>query len=249
MHSNKVSIVTIVRNRVDLIAQAISSVRAQTYPLVEHVIIDGASTDGTLEVVNDLIGNNTIFISESDRGIYDALNKGILLSTGDIIGVLHSDDFFSDELVIEEVAELFEDPSVDLVYANLEYVSKSNQAKVIRHWEAGLFSKEKLAWGWMPPHPTVFFRRYIYEAHGGYDLSFKISGDYDFLLRIFSRVDIKYVYLKRVIVKMRIGGESNRSLRHLLLKMREDYRSIRKNRVGGLKTIIFKTLLKLHQFF
>jgi glycosyltransferase involved in cell wall biosynthesis len=249
MQSNKVSIITVVRNRVEVIGQAISSVRAQSYPLVEHVIIDGASTDGTLEVAKDLISDETIFISEPDRGIYDALNKGILLSTGDIIGVLHSDDFFSDELVIEQVAQLFEDPSVDLVYADLEYVSKSNHAKVIRHWKAGQFSKEKLAWGWMPPHPTVFFRRNIYEDHGGYDLSFNISGDYDFLLRIFSRVDIKYVYLKRVIVKMRIGGESNRSLRHLLLKMREDYRSIKKNRVGGLKAIFFKNLLKLYQLF
>jgi glycosyltransferase involved in cell wall biosynthesis len=248
MSSNKVSIITVVKNRVDLVGQAISSVQAQSYPLIEHVIVDGASTDGTIEVAKRLINDKTIFISESDRGIYDALNKGVLLSTGDIIGVLHSDDCFSDDFVIAQVAELFEDPLVDLVYADLEYVSQSNQAKIIRRWSAGQFSKEKLAWGWMPPHPTVFFRRRVYEIYGGYDLSFKISGDYDFLLRILSVVDIKYAYLQRVIVMMRVGGKSNNTLRHLLLKMREDYRSIKKNKIGGLKTIFFKNLLKLHQF-
>jgi glycosyltransferase len=249
MSNIKVSIITIVRNRVRVIGQAISSVQTQDCPHIEHVIIDGASTDGTLELIRKLIGENTVLVSEPDGGIYDALNKGIVNSTGDVIGVLHSDDYFADGLVISEVAKVFEDPSVDIVYGDLDYVSKTDTAKIIRHWEAGCFSREKLGWGWMPPHPAVFFRRKIYEVYGGYDSSYKISGDYDIILRNFGVDDIKSVYIKRVLVKMRIGGESNRSLYHLLLKMKEDYRAIQKNKVGGFKTLIFKSLSKLHQLF
>lgn len=249
MSNIKVSIITVVRNRVDVISQAVTSVQTQDCPNIEHVIIDGASADGTLELIRKLVGARTVLISESDAGIYDALNKGIANSTGDIIGILHSDDYFADEFVISDVAKAFEDSSVDIVYGDLDYVSKADPTKIIRHWEAGNFSKEKLLRGWMPPHPTVFFRRKIYEVYGGYDASYKISGDYDIILRNFCRNDIKSAYLKRVLVKMRIGGESNRSLYHLLLKMREDYRAIQKNKVGGFKSLIFKSLSKLHQLF
>lgn len=248
MSNIKISIITVVRNRVNVIGQAISSIRSQSYHQIEHVIIDGASTDGTLQLIQKVAGENAALISEPDSGIYDALNKGILNSTGDVIGVLHSDDYFADELVISQVSKLFEDPSVDIVYGDLDYVSNVDLDKVIRHWVAGEFSQAKLAWGWMPPHPTVFIRRSIIEKYGSYDTSYRISGDYDSLLRYFGRDKPGAIYLKRVLVKMRIGGESNQSISHIMRKMREDYRALRQNRVGGIGALIWKNFSKVGQF-
>jgi glycosyltransferase len=249
MSKIKVSIITVVRNRVNVIAHAISSIQDQDYPNIEHVIIDGASTDGTLEIIRQFIGAKTILISEPDSGIYDALNKGIVNSSGDVIGVLHSDDYFSDELVISQVAELFEDPKVDIVYGDLDYVLNADSGRIIRHWVAGEFSQKKLSWGWMPPHPAVFIRRSFMELYGAYDTSYRISGDYDSLLRYFGLGKAKAIYLKRVLVKMGVGGVSNGSLRHLLLKVNEDYRAVKENKVGGIKTLISKSLRKVHQLF
>ena len=248
MSNIKVSIITVVRNRVNVISQAISGVQSQDYPHIEHVIIDGASTDGTLDLIKRLIKEKTVLISESDSGIYDALNKGIVNSTGDVIGVLHSDDYFSDELVISQVSKLFEDPSVDIVYGDLDYISNAVPDKIIRHWIAGEFSQAKMTWGWMPPHPTVFIRRSIIDTYGAYDTSYRISGDYDSLLRYFWRGKPKAIYLKRVLVKMRVGGESNRSIRHIMRKMSEDYRALRQNRVGGFGALIWKNISKVSQF-
>lgn len=248
MSNTKISIITVVRNRVKVVGQAISSVQTQDYQHIEHVIIDGASTDGTLELIQKLVGKDTVLISEPDSGIYDALNKGVINSTGDVIGVLHSDDFFSDELVISQVSKLFEDPSIDIVYGDLDYVSSIDSDRVIRHWVAGEFSQKKLSWGWMPPHPTVFIRRSIIETYGAYDTGYRISGDYDSLLRYFGRGKAKAIYLKRVLVKMRVGGESNRSLRHIMKKMSEDYRTLRQNRVGGFGALMWKNISKFGQF-
>ena len=248
MSNIKISIITVVRNRIKLISQAISSVQSQDCQNIEHVIIDGASTDGTLELIQKLVGEKTVLISEPDSGIYDALNKGIVNSTGDVIGVLHSDDYFSDGLVVSQVAKLFEDPSIDIVYGDLDYVSSIDSDKVIRRWVAGEFSQKKLSWGWMPPHPTVFIRRSIIEAYGAYDTGYRISGDYDSLLRYFGRGKARAIYLKRVLVKMRVGGESNRSLRHIMRKMAEDYRTLRQNRVGGFGALIWKNISKIGQF-
>jgi glycosyltransferase len=249
MSKIKVSIITVVRNRVNVIAQAITSIQDQDYPNIEHVIIDGASTDGTLDLIRKMINARTVLISEPDGGIYDALNKGIVNSSGDVVGILHSDDYFSDELVISQVAELFEDPKVDIVYGDLDYVSNTNSGKIVRHWVAGDFSKTKLSWGWMPPHPAVFIRRSFVGLYGAYDTSYRISGDYDLLLRYFGLGKAKAIYLKRVLVKMGVGGVSNGSLRHLLLKVNEDYRAVKENKVGGIKTLISKSLRKVHQLF
>lgn len=248
MPNIKVSIITVVRNRVNVVSQAISSVQTQDFPCIEHVIIDGASTDGTLELIDGLIDAQTIFVSEPDGGIYDALNKGIAHATGDVIGVLHSDDYFSDGLVVSQVAKLFEDTSIDIVYGDLDYVSSIDSDKIIRHWVAGEFSQKKLSWGWMPPHPSVFIRRSIIETYGAYDTGYRISGDYDSLLRYFGRGKATAIYLKRVLVKMRVGGESNRSLRHIMRKMAEDYRTLRQNRVGGFGALIWKNISKIGQF-
>jgi glycosyltransferase involved in cell wall biosynthesis len=248
MSKIKVSIITVVRNRVNVIAQAISSIQDQDYPNIEHVIIDGASTDGTLDLIRKMINARTVLISEPDGGIYDALNKGIVNSSGDVVGILHSDDYFSDELVISQVAELFEDPKVDIVYGDLDYVSNTNSGKIVRHWVAGDFSKTKLSWGWMPPHPAVFIRRSFVELHGAYDTSYQISGDYDSLLRYFGIGKAKVSYLKRVLVKMRVGGESNRSFKRIIKKTTEDYRALRSNQIGGIGALSWKNISKLGQF-
>ena len=153
-------------NRVTVIRDALESVARQTYPEVEQVVVDGGSSDGTLDVVRSFDGRRLRVLSEPDEGIYDALNKGIRLATGDVIGLVHSDDLLASESVLQRVARAFADPSVDLVYGDLEYVSRRDTAKVIRHWRAGPFSRERLRRGWMPPHPTVFVRRCVFERLG-----------------------------------------------------------------------------------
>ena len=245
----KVSVVTAVWNRETTIGGAIDSVAAQTYPTIEHLVIDGASTDGTLAQVEARRRPGMVVISERDAGIYDALNKGLAASTGDVVGLLHSDDFFAHARVIERVAALFDDPAVDAVYGDLDYVSASDTTKIIRHWRAGEATRARLARGWMPPHPTLFVRRHVFETHGAYDTRYRIAADYDAVLRWFGRAGITSAYLPEVLVKMRVGGESNASIRKILRKSREDYRALRTNRIGGIGTLIAKNLSKLPQFF
>ena len=188
-------------------------------------------------------------ISEPDKGIYDALNKGIARSTGDVIGLIHSDDFFADEKVLERVAAAFSDPDIDAVYGDLEYVAAADPTRVVRRWRAGNFTPRKLAWGWMPPHPTLFMRRRVFEAHGAYDASYHIAADYDAILRWFGQGGIRTAYIPEVLVKMRLGGKSNRSLRSIFRKSLEDYRALRSNKVGGIGALAAKNLSKLPQFF
>lgn len=245
----KVSVVTAVWNRETTIGGAIDSVAAQTYSTIEHLVIDGASTDGTLTQVEARRRPAMVVISERDAGIYDALNKGLAASTGDVVGLLHSDDFFAHARVIERVAALFDDPAVDAVYGDLDYVSASDTTRIIRHWRAGEATRARLARGWMPPHPTLFVRRHVFETHGAYDTRYRIAADYDAVLRWFGRAGITSAYLPEVLVKMRVGGESNASIRKILRKSREDYRALRTNRIGGIGTLIAKNLSKLPQFF
>lgn len=244
-----ISIITAVHNRKDSIRQAINSVQQQTYQNIEHLVIDGASNDGTLEIVKKFQDHRSRLVTEPDSGIYDALNKGLALASGDIVGVLHSDDLFADNQVLADVALAFLNPDVDVVYGDLDYVAKRNIDKLIRHWVAGSYSRNFLARGWMPPHPTLFIRRRIIQQLGGYDTSFRISADYEVILRYFGSGSVRAVYIPRVLVKMRVGGESNRSLANIWLKTKEDYRALRKNRVGGLGTLIWKNLSKVRQFF
>lgn len=205
---------------------------------------DGGSTDGTLDILS---GYSAETISAPDEGIYDAINKGISRATGDIVGLLHSDDFFASETVLCEVARAFEDPSVDGVYGDLQYVSAQNRSRVIRHWISGSYSPERLKYGWMPPHPTLYLRREVYERWGHYDTSFRIAADYDAMLRWMTAGQVNLFYLPQVLVKMRAGGASNRSLAQILLKSREDLRAIRGNGVGGVPTLACKNLRKVGQ--
>ena len=244
----KFSIITAVFNRAGTVAQAINSVRSQVDVEVEHVVVDGASRDGSVAILQAMQHPGMVLISEPDRGIYDALNKGVHLATGDFVGLMHSDDFFADERVLVDVAKAFEDPSVDAVYGDLDYVAKDNPSHIVRKWRSGEYSRGRLAWGWMPPHPTLFLRRSVLERWGGYDASYRIAADYDSVLRFFGRGGIRPAYIPRVLVKMRVGGESNRSLGRILQKSFEDYRALRSNGVGGFGALAWKNLSKVGQF-
>lgn len=243
-----ISVITAVFNRADTIGQALDSVRAQTCPGVEHVVIDGASTDGTVAVLESRREGIAVLVSERDAGMYDALNKGLGLAAGEVVGLMHSDDFYADEGVLEKVAAAFGDPDVDGVYGDLDYVAKDDSGRIIRRWRSGAYDPAKLAWGWMPPHPTLYVRQRVIEKWGGFDTSFDIAADYDQMLRYLAKGRIRLAYIPEVLVKMRVGGESNRSLSRIIQKSREDYRALRSNGVGGIGALAWKNLSKVGQF-
>jgi glycosyltransferase involved in cell wall biosynthesis len=244
----KISVITVVFNRSGLIGDAIKSVCDQSYTEVEYIIQDGGSTDGTLDVIESSKSFASV-VSEPDNGIYDAINRGIGRASGSVIGLLHSDDFFAHAGVLELVAKALEDPNVDGVYGDLQYVAYGDPRRVIRNWRSGSYMPLKLRYGWMPPHPTLYLRREVFDNWGLYDTSYQISADYDAMLRYLVRGQIKLAYIPEVLVKMRVGGESNRSLGRVLLKSREDLQAIRRNGVGGLGTLACKNLSKVPQFF
>lgn len=243
-----ISIVTAVFNRALTIGEAIESVQNQTYPHVEHIVKDGGSHDGTLEKIIALANPSTKLISDEDTGIYDAINRGIERASGEIIGLMHSDDLFADNQVLAKVATALNDPNIDGVYGDLLYVAADDPSRVVRHWRSGEYRAALLARGWMPPHPTVYLRREVFENFGLYDTSFRIAADYDAMLRYLVKGHIRLAYIPEVLVKMRLGGESNRSLARILLKSREDLRALRTNGVGGIGTLAGKNLSKLGQF-
>jgi glycosyltransferase len=245
----KISIITAVYNNRDTVAQALDSALAQNHPDIELVVIDGGSTDGTLQVLQGYADRLAVLVSEPDRGIYDALNKGIARASGEVVGFLHSDDLLADERVLSRIAQAFGDPKIDAAYGDLLYVRKDDPTKVVRTWRSAAFSPTRLAHGWMPPHPTLYVRRAVYERLGGYDTSYRIAADYDCMLRLLGKGGIRAVHIPEVLVKMRVGGASNRSLKNILQKSREDYRALRTNEVGGLRALAWKNLSKLPQFF
>ncbi|MER8710517.1 glycosyltransferase [Mesorhizobium sp. M1088] len=244
----KISIVTAVYNRQGTIGEAIRSVQAQNYRNVEHLIQDGGSTDGTLEIVESLANSLTYVVSVRDAGIYDALNRGIARASGDVIGVMHSDDLFASDNILGKVALAFEDNKIDGVYGDLQYVSASDPNQLIRYWRSGPYEPRLLGRGWMPPHPTLYLRRSVFERLGCYDTSYQIAADYDAILRWLNFGKISLCYIPEVMVKMRVGGESNRSIERVIRKSLEDYSAIRRNGVGGLGVLIQKNTSKLKQF-
>lgn len=248
-----VSIITACCNSVITLSDTLSSIRSQQGLTFESILIDGGSTDGTLALIEAEHAKPDTplsrWISEPDQGIYDALNKGIALSQGEILGFLHADDVFAHPTVLKQVSECFEDPVILACYGDLEYVWRDDPTRVLRHWRAGRFTPARLHWGWMPPHPTLYVRRSWYEAHGGFDTRYQIAADYDLILRLFSGLsESQVVYLPEVLVRMRTGGASNRSLRNILRKSTEDYQALRSNRVGGFGALAWKNLSKLGQF-
>lgn len=244
----KISVITAVHNRRDTLADAVRSLQGQTHDNFEHVVMDAQSTDGSLDLLAELADTRMNLVSERDDGIYDALNKGMARATGDVIGLMHSDDFFASDTVLELVAQAFEGRDVDAVYGDLDYVSAADPDRVIRHWASGEFTRSKLKRGWMPPHPALYIRREVVDRWGGYDTDYQIAADYDAILRWFGQGRIKACYVPRVFVKMRVGGESNRSFERVARKSREDYRALRANKIGGFGALAWKNLSKLGQF-
>ena len=231
----KISIITVVYNNKWTIQDAMSSVLSQDYDDLEYIIVDGASTDGTIELINDVVKKyperSIRFISEKDDGIYDAMNKGIELATGEVVGLLNGDDIYADNLVLKKVAGVFADPSIDSCYADLVYVDKYDLNKVIRYWKScdyrnGLFSK-----GWAPPHPTFFVHRKVYEKYGVFDLSYSMGNDVDLMMRFLSKYKLKSVYVPDIFVKMRLGGVSNRNVINIVSQNLELFRAGKKNDV------------------
>jgi len=245
----KISLITAVYNNAKTIASALDSVLAQKGADLELIVIDGGSTDGTLEVLQGYADHLAVLVSEPDNGIYYALNKGIGLASGEVVGFLHSDDLLASENVLNRVSEVFADSKVGAIYGDLVYVRKDNSDVIIRYWKSGDFSSARLGWGWMPPHPTFYVRRSVYERLGMYDTEYRIAADYDCILRFLGKGNIQVVYIPEVLVKMRVGGASNRSLKNILRKSLEDYRALKNNGVGGLGTLVWKNLSKLPQFF
>lgn len=247
-----ITIVTACFNNEKTIADTLKSVRAQTFVGIEHVIIDGASTDKTMEVVSEEGEHVSKCISEPDAGIYDALNKGIALATGDIIGFLHADDMLAYNGAISDIVAAFSDASVCAVYGDLQYISRNNPSKVVRTWRSSSYEFGSLKKGWMVAHPTFYVRREWYSRIGGFDREYKISADYLSMLRLFGCKDFHALYLPKVLVKMRLGGASNKSIPALIRKLREDWFSLRLvgfTYLQSLLALIWKNLGKLHQFF
>jgi len=244
----KITVITAVFNRAATVGQAAASVLSQSHRDIEHLVRDGGSTDGTLEVVRGIGDPRMHIVSEPDGGIYDALNRAIARATGDVVGLMHSDDFFAHQHVLEGVAAAFNDPSVEGVYGDLEYVSAADPARGIRHWRAAAYAPERLARGWMPPHPTLYLSREVFARWGGYDTSYRIAADYEAMLRWLVRGQVRLAYLPGVMVRMRMGGASNGSIRRILRKSREDYRAMRAHSVGGAGTLAMKNALKISQF-
>ncbi len=242
------TIITAVWNRARTLGQALDSLEAQTCADWEHVVQDGGSTDGTLALLAGRADPRRHLVSERDGGIYDALNRALARAGGEVVGVLHSDDFFAHPQVLARVALRMRETGADAVYGDLDYVSASDPSRVIRHWRSGDFHASSLRRGWMPPHPALFLRREVITRLGGYDTSFRIAADYDSILRYFGAGGISAAYLPEVLVKMRVGGESNRSLGRILRKSGEDLRAIRKNGMGGVGTLALKNLRKIGQF-
>lgn len=240
----KISIITVVYNNASVIKNAIDSVLNQTYDNIEYIIIDGKSTDGTVDVISSYGSKIAKYISEPDKGIYDAMNKGLKLATGDVVGILNSDDMYMGVDVIEKVVTIFETYAVESMFADLVYVQPGNLEKVVRYYDSSYFSPTKFAYGWMPAHPTFFVKREVYEKYGYFKTDYKIAADYELLARFLGQYAISYFYLQLPIVKMRTGGVSTTNLKSNIVINQEILRACAEN---GIETSWWKVLSKYPQ--
>lgn len=245
----KVSIITATYNSEKTIRDTLKSLEEQSYDNIEYIIIDGASTDKTLTIIDDVSTRVSIIVSEPDDGIYHALNKGLNMATGDVVGFLHSDDIFAYSNAVSDLVQTMTLENSDAVYADLEYVSQDNPEHVVRLWTSGEYSKNKLTRGWMPPHPTFFMKREYYQLCGFFNLDLKIAADYDSLLRYLWTNNVSLSYLPKVTTKMRVGGASNRSLTNIIRKTKEDIIALRNNNISWPQALIIKNISKIPQFF
>ena len=248
-NSIKVSIITATFNSSKTILDTLRSVQTQSYPSIEHIIVDGVSTDSTIELIKSTDNFKGEIHIGKDKGIYDAMNKGIRLVNGDIIGILNSDDFYADETIIEKVVSLFNETGCDAVYGDLLYVNAIDTSKTIRHWVSGNYKRDNFLQGWMPPHPTFFVRKELYNKYGLFNISLWGAADYELMLRFLYKHHCSLAYLPEVMVHMRAGGQSNQSIINRLKANLEDRKAWR---INGIKpkwyTLYLKPLRKLNQF-
>lgn len=216
----KVSIITVCYNSGATLRDTINSVASQTYSNKEHIVIDGGSDDASLQIIRSSPSISS-YISESDNGIYDAMNKGLSLATGDLIGMLNADDFYFDNVVLEDVAKVFLDPNVEACYGDLIYVKQDDTNQTLRFWKSINYKDKLFKTGWMPAHPTFFARKAVYDRLGMFDLSYKIAADFELLFRLVEQNKIKTKYIPKVLVKMRLGGTTNRSISNIWIQNKE----------------------------
>lgn len=245
----KISIITVCYNSAKFIRTAIESVLKQSYHNIEYIIVDGESSDGTLDIINSYAEGVTTLISESDKGIYDAMNKGVAIATGDYIAFLNSDDFYVSENAISQVVAALSTSKTDCIFANINYVKMEESSQVVRKWRTGPFIKSGFQKGWHPAHPTFIVKREIYERCGNFDLSFSLAADFELMLRYLERYSISHAYLDEVLIHMRLGGATSSSLRNSIKQNKECYRAFEKNKVSVSVLYPFLRLLpKLKQY-
>lgn len=245
----KITVITVCYNSVATIKDTLESVASQTHTDIEHLVIDGSSKDGTAEVVRSHANPKIHLISEPDKGIYDAMNKGLALASGEIIGFLNADDFYANDSVLEKVATAFQAPMIDACYADLVYVSQDNSC-VVRSWRSKPFTKGDFAKGWCPAHPTFYVRKSVIERLGFFDQSYKLAADVEFMMRYLERGQVLAVYLPHVLVRMRVGGVTNQSWKNIIQQNLEVFDALRKNSVFFSRTwfVVNKVVSRLNQF-
>lgn len=227
----KVTIITACFNSSRTILDCINSVNEQTHTDIEHIIIDAASTDNTLQLINSIPNRVTNIVTEPDKGIYDAMNKGIVLASGDIIGILNSDDLYTDNEVIKKIVQIFENSSTDCVHANLYYVNKNNVDLIVRHWRTCDYIQGAFKKGWHPAHPTFFVRKEVYERFGLFNLNFNLAADFELMLRFLEHYKIKSTYLPQFIVRMRLGGATSKNIKNIIEQNIECYKAFKINKI------------------
>jgi glycosyltransferase len=245
----KISIITVAYNSAATITDTLRSVAEQTHADIEHIVVDGSSQDATLAIVRDQGARVSRIVSERDSGIYDAMNKGLRLARGELVGFLNADDTFAHPNVVASIAAAaLRHPTAAAIYGDLVYVKQNRPEQVLRHWRSGKFDPARLRFGWMPPHPTFYLRSDRLPGLGLFNDTLRISADYDFMLRCLSAPGAQAIHIPDVLVRMRAGGASNRSLAALVNKSSEDLRALRQNKVGGWFTLMCKNVRKLPQF-
>ncbi|MFN2429455.1 MAG: glycosyltransferase family 2 protein [Cryomorphaceae bacterium] len=237
----KVSIITVSYNAVDTIEDTIRSVLAQDYPNLEYILVDGASTDGTLKIIEQYRSSIHKVVSEPDSGVYDAMNKGIALAEGHVIGILNADDTYSGNQIVSQVADFLQKQDIDSCYGDLKYVDRKIPEKVTRSWKSGAYRRSKFRYGWMPPHPAFFAKRQLYDTYGNFHTELKTSADYELMLRFLYRYGASSGHIPTVLVNMKTGGQSNASFSNRMAANREDRKAWELN---GLKPPFFTTYLK-----
>jgi glycosyltransferase involved in cell wall biosynthesis len=247
----KISIVTVCYNSESFISSAIDSVLSQTYPDIEYIIIDGRSKDGTVSIVDSYGDKVAHFVSESDKGIYDAMNKGLKTATGDIIGFLNSDDFYANNNVLSRVASIFKDnSSLDACYADLIYIDRYDASKIIRYCQSRKFISGLFAKGWCPPHPTFFVRRSVYERFGNFDLNYHLASDVELMMRFLEVQKINARYIPELWIKMRLGGITNKNFKNILIQNKEVLHALKNHNlsVNWISFFIYKIINRGLQF-